>query len=179
MSVAAPAIAPPARSKPKSKKGRLILVAIAPVLVLGMLYGLAKAGVLPVGKWAGKNPAALKALTALGLSPKKAVPVVAAKKPVAAPPAAPLLPSAPSPLPAVAALPSKREPPKDNTGRVARILSSMEPAQVARLMARMPDPEVAPLLLKMKEGTAGEILSALPPVRAATLTRYLRRYQAR
>ncbi len=176
MSVVVPAIAPPpARSKPKGKKGRLVFVA-APLLLLGVLYGLAKAGVLPIQKWAGKNPAALKAVAALGLSPKKAVRPIASKPAAAA--ALPAPPSAPSSPPATAAaLPEKREPPRDNTGRVARILSSMEPDQVARLMARMPDPEAAPLLLKMKEGTAGEILSALPPARAATLARYLRRYR--
>lgn len=184
---AAAATAPPKAGKARSRRSpaKRLLPLLALLLLVGAAYGLAKAGVLPVSKWAGKNPAAQKALAALGLAAKtKTGPASAAAAksaahapaPVITPaPAAAALPSAPSlPTPTTAA---ERQPPKDNAGRLARIMATMEPAKVAGLFSRMPDAEVAPLLLKMKESTAGEILSALPTARAVTLTGYLRRYQ--
>lgn len=160
------------RVKPQGKLA--LLAVLAPLLLLGGAWGLAKAGVLPVQNWAGKNPAARKTLAALGLSMKPAPARAAAKTDPpapAAPPVAPV-PRRAAPLPARTAPPS---PPKDNTARVAKILATMETTQVARLFARMPDAEVAPLLMKMKERTAGEVIAALPTPRAVTLTRYLRR----
>ena len=164
-----------------------LVLALVPLLLLGGAWGLAKAGVLPVGKWAGKNPAAGKAFVALGLagSKKKApVPTGAHSKAEAEPAvteaAGPEPPAAPPPAPEVPpadpAPPAEEAAPADNPARVARILVTMDSVQVARLFTRMPDAEVAPLLLRMKARTAGEILAALPTPRAVALTRYLRRY---
>jgi len=179
----APTAAPSAPQKLRSSAKRLRLLLGVPVLFLAVIWGLAKAGVLPVARLTEKNPAARKALTTIGLA-SPAVKKTAGATPVTA--AAPA-PAAVAPLQPAAVVPAptthpptrapRRKSPKDNPGRVARILATMEPDQIVPLVLKMPDSEVAPLILKMNERTAGEILAALPPARAVALARYLRRYQ--
>lgn len=173
MAVAVAAAVSPAPERRRGKPVALFL--LLPVLLLGGAWGLAKAGVLPVGKWAGKSKSAQKALGALGLVSKKnkhdkkvATTHVAEKAPPPEPETAPAVAAAAAP-------PKPAAPPQDNTGKVAAILATMDGARVAALLAKMPDAEAAPLLLKMKPRLAGEILAALPPTRAVVLTRYLRR----
>jgi hypothetical protein len=182
-----PAALPEPKKRKKRGSPKKLFLLLLPLLLLGGTYGAAKTGKLPLGTLAAKNPGAKKVIAALGLasgehkktakhgdkSAHKEAAVRAAKDGHGAEATLPPPPPIPASRSAEKARPKK---PKDNTGRVVAILSTMDVSAVAAMVGKMRDAEAAPLLLKMKPGLAGEVLAALPPARALTLTRYLRRY---
>ena len=162
------------------------------VALLGVLYGLAFLGVIPVQKMAGKSPALASALSALHLAK--------AKKP------APAAAAAPTPDPERAALAaqkkavavdrarlekdradleaSKRQPlaagpngsahptsSQDDAAKLGAIYATMSPDDLSRIFGKLPDPDVIQSLTQLDEKKAGQVLAALPADRAARLAR--------
>ena len=160
------------------------------VALLGVLYGLAFLGVIPVQKMAGKAPALASALSALHLAK--------AKKP------APAAAAAPTPDPERAALAaqkkavaadrarlekdradleaSKRQPlaagpnggaspAPDDAAKLGAIYATMSPDDLSRIFGKLPDPDVIRSLTQLDEKKAGQVLAALPADRAARLAR--------
>ena len=160
------------------------------VALLGVLYGLAFLGVIPVQKMAGKSPALASALSALHLAK--------AKKP--APHAAP----GPAPDPERvaldaqkkalageraqlekdrASLEARKQPPAatsdgasptpapDDAAKLGAIYATMSPDDLSRIFGKLPDPDVIRSLTQLDEKKAGQVLAALPADRAARLAR--------
>jgi len=165
------------------------------VALLGVVYGLAFFGIIPVQKMAGKSPALASALAAL--------PLVRAKKPArSAPPGA-----APNPQQQAldaqkkqlaadraqldkdrAALKTQKQqpptppdggappaPPPDTAAKLGAIYATMSADDLARIFGKQPDPDVIQSLTQLDEKKAGQVLAALPADRAARLTRRMSR----
>jgi flagellar motility protein MotE (MotC chaperone) len=175
-----------------SKLIKLFLFLVFPLfLLLGGAYGLAKVGVIPVRKMAGKNKAAKAALHLIGLdSPKlPAVQVAAPHAPVGDPLEAQhkelaadraafekqradweaQKQAATKATPARAADPRAATDPKSIT-RLATVYEQMDPATANKIFTKLPDPEVIQILRKMDEKKVGQILAIVPPDRAARMT---------
>ena len=160
------------------------------VALLGVTYGLAFLGVIPVQKMAGKSPALASALSVLHLAK--------AKKP--APHAAP----GPAPDPERvaldaqkkalareraqlekdrASLEARKQPPaaapdgasptpaSDDAAKLGAIYATMSPDDLSRIFGKLPDPDVIRSLTQLDEKKAGQVLAALPADRAARLAR--------
>lgn len=161
------------------------------VALLGIVYGLAFLGVIPVQRMAGKSPAMASALSALHLAK--------AKKP--APHAAAVL----TPDPERVALDAqkkalaggraqlekdradlearKQQPPilpeggtsptpaPDDAAKLGAIYATMSPDDLSRIFGKLPDPDVIRSLTQLDEKKAGQVLAALPADRAARLAR--------
>ena len=156
------------------------------VVVLGVLYGLAFFGILPVQKMADKSPALGGVLRTLHLA-KAAKPRAAAKT------------SAPARNPEQAALDAgkkqldsdraqfdqdrlaweaqKRQasqaPAADagaNAAKINAIYDTMSADDIARICEKLPDPDVVGVLTALDEKKSGKILAALPADRAARIT---------
>ena len=162
------------------------------VALLGVLYGLAFLGVIPVQKMAGKAPALASALSALHLAKaKKPAPAAAAtptpdperaalaaqKKAVAADRArlekdrADLEASKRQPL---AAGPNGSAHPtssQDDAAKLGAIYATMSPDDLSRIFGKLPDPDVIRSLTQLDEKKAGQVLATLPADRAARLAR--------
>jgi flagellar motility protein MotE (MotC chaperone) len=177
----------------------IVLILVVPV-ALGITYGLAKFGVIPVQKLAAKNPTVGKLLTKIGLNSPKLPAPVAAKA------------SAPAPDPlagekkvleaqrkaleeeraaweadkqaqqkqqttarraAAAAAPDPR-----NVARMASVYEQMPAEAVTPIFTKLPDDQVIALLRKMDEKKVGQILAIQTPERAARLTLALSRPEA-
>lgn len=167
---------------------KAVFALLGTVVVLGLLYGLAFFGVLPVQKMADKSPALSGFLKALHLAKAKphALPAVAT--------------SAPAPNPEQAALDTgkkqlqadrtqfdqdrlaweaqKRQaslaPAGDagaNAAKINAIYDTMSADDIARICEKLPDPDVAGVLTALDEKKSGKILAALPADRAARITR--------
>lgn len=163
--------------------------------LLGVVYGLAFFGIIPVQKMAGKSPALASALVALHLAKTKkpahnvspgAAPnpeqqaLDAQKKRLAADRAqlekdratleaqkqqAPPAPDGVAP-PALS---------PDNAAKLGAIYATMSPDDLARIFGKLPDPDVIQSLTQLDEKKAGQVLAALPADRAARLTRRMSR----
>jgi len=162
--------------------------------LLGLAYGLAFFGIIPVQKMAGKSPALASALTALHLAkPKKPAPGV---PPALAPnPGQQALDAQKKKLAADraqlekdrAALESqKQQPPAppdgvppipspDNAAKLGAIYATMSADDLARIFGKLPDPDVIRSLSQIDEKKAGQVLAALPADRAARIARQMSR----
>ena len=58
--------------------------------------------------------------------------------------------------------------------RLSRVFGSMQPRKAAPVMMKMDDRSVAAILLQIEERTAAKILAAMPPERAAGISRLIR-----
>lgn len=172
------------------KTGLKVLLAITLPLVLiaGGVYGLAKVGIVPVETLTGGNPALLKICKAMGLKPSKPVKV---NKP------APLTPAVPdrvaqqksafdkeradmqAQIDALRSAQAKKAvatsaalDPK-NIARLATVYEGMSPETVTKIFAKLPDDEVIAILRRMDEKKVGQILAAVTPEHAASLTQAL------
>ncbi len=162
---------------------KLLLVLIFLLILLGVPYGLAKMGVIPVAKLTAKNPALAKVARTLGLiSPKQTVKAsnkqekasnsASESSPVPTKPAD-LPRTAPPPLTSAAAPSSSADTASRQIGWVAKVYEEMEPEEAVRIFAKMDDREVVPLLRRMKQRQVAQILALMPPDRAARLSRTL------
>jgi len=160
---------------------RLLLILILLLVLLGVPYGLAKMGIIPVTKLTAKNPSMAKIARSMGLlPPQKNVQASTKQEPEAKPAEQPpLSPPPPRPaqrtaLPAPSASPT---PAQDNGSRqvgwVAKVYENMEPEEAVRILESMNDREVIALLRRMKQRQVAAILALMPPDRAARLSRAL------
>jgi len=165
------------------------------VAVLGVVYGLAFLGILPVQKMAVKSPALASALAALHLAkPKKAMPSTppgaapnpeqqaldAQKKRLAADRAqldkdraALEAQKQPSPAPPDGSAPPA--PSSDNAVKLGAIYATMSADDLARIFGKQPDPDVIQSLTQLDEKKAGQVFATLPADRAARLARQMSR----
>lgn len=159
---------------------RLLIVLVVLLILLGIPYGLAKMGILPVAKLTAKSPALAKFARMAGLLPRKQVVHADTKeqKPssnVSGSPAQPV--QMPRPAPQVSASVSPSAPAADTanrqTGWVAKVYENMEPEEAVRILEKMDDREVVSLLRRMKQRQVAQILALMPPDRAARLSRTL------
>ena len=162
--------------------------------LLGIVYGLAFLGIIPVQKMADKSPALASALATLHLAKgKKAAPSTlpipapdperqaldAQKKKLAADQAqlekdraaleaqkrqAPTSPDGGAPPPS-----------SDNAAKLGAIYATMSADDLARIFGKLPDPDVIASLAQLDEKKAGQVLAALPVDRAARLTQKMSR----
>lgn len=170
---------------------KALFTVVGLLVTLAVLYGLAFLGVIPVQKWADKNPSLAKPLMAMHLA--------RAKRKSALPPSA----AAPIPDPQQKALQDGRKQlaadraqlakdrdaleaekqqaassaptgaTPDTNAKLSAIYDTMSPDDLAGIFAKLPDPAVIQSLLPMDEKKAGKILAALPPARAARLARQM------
>ncbi|GIV15903.1 MAG: hypothetical protein KatS3mg022_1338 [Armatimonadota bacterium] len=162
---------------------RLLKVVILLLMLLGVPYGLAKMGVIPVAKLTARNPALAKLARTVGLVPRKQTVKADPEKekpstPSSEPPAASSKParfprSAPPPLVSVSTPSAAADISSRQIGWVAKVYENMEPEEAVRIFAKMDDREVVPLLRRMKQRQVAQILALMPPDRAARLSRTL------
>jgi len=164
------------------------------VALLGVVYGLAFFGIIPVQKMADKSPGLASTLTKLHLAK--------AKKP------APATPPGAAPSPEQQALDAQKKqtaadraqldkdradfeaqkaqpaappdgvastPPPDHAAKLGAIYATMSADDLARIFGKQPDPDVIQSLTQLDEKKAGQVLAALPADRAARLTRQMSR----
>lgn len=171
---------------------KIALPIISLLVILGIVYGLAFVGALPVKKLAQHSKPAARILTALKLyRVPRAAPSKPGKKLLPIPPdplaadkmalaaekqqldvekaaldkrlAAPVPPPAPAAAPAAASA-------FTTSGKMSAIYDTMKPAEIAAIFTKLPDTQVCDALIKMDEQKAGKVLVALPAARAARLT---------
>lgn len=159
---------------------RLLVVLILLLVLVGVPYGLAKMGVIPVAKLTAKNPALAKFARTVGLIPRKQTVKADTKEEHSsspAPEASRPMKVAEPPRPAVQPPVTAPASAGDNAGRqigwVAKVYENMEPEEAVRIMEKMDDREVVPLLRRMKQRQVAQILALMPPDRAARLSRTL------
>lgn len=152
------------------------------VLVLGVTYGLAFLGVIPVASIARHNPSAARVLTAMYLYHPKKVTTTS------------MIATVPPPIPAEDPLAADRreldaeraqiaaekaalekKPADGDSGtptsaKMVAIYDTMKPAELAGIFEKLTDAQVCDALIKMDEQKAGKVLVAMPPSRAAKLT---------
>jgi flagellar motility protein MotE (MotC chaperone) len=61
----------------------------------------------------------------------------------------------------------------DRVTNLAKLYDGMEPAAVAKLMANLDDATVVSLIPRMKQKNASDVMSLLPPARAATISKQI------
>lgn len=165
---------------------KVVFAILGIVLLLGVGYGLAFFGIIPVRSMAAKNPKLKSVLIAMKLdTPAKKPPTTA--KVSAVPLPDPLagdkaeLAAERAQIAQERAAMQKRAalaaaPHRDPNGviptspKVAAIYDTMKPAELAALFEKMSDAQVCDALLKMDEQKAGKVLVAMPPARAALIT---------
>lgn len=172
---------------------KAVIGLLAVVALLGVVYGLAVFGILPVQKMAVKSPALASALTALHLAkPKKTVPSTpvgaapnpeqqaldAQKKRLAADRAQ--LDKDRAALEAQKQQPSAPQdgsapPAPDNAARLGAIYATMSADDLARIFGKQTDPDVIQSLTQLDEKKAGQVFATLPADRAARLARQMSR----
>lgn len=159
------------------------MIFVVLLILLGVPYGLAKIGVIPVAKLAAKNPALAKFARSIGLMPRPRAVKASTKQESTAslpkPAATPSSASRPAP-PALAPLPlagsagaGDRDGASRQVGWVAKVYENMEPEQAVRILEKMSDREVVELLRRMKQRQVAQILALMPPDRAARLSKTL------
>lgn len=162
---------------------RLMKVLILLLILLGVPYGLARVGVIPVAKLTAKKPALAKFARTVGLIPRKQTVKADTKeeKPATFSPESPTISLKPSQVPRStppALIPASAPSPTADTasrqiGWVAKVYENMEPEEAVRIFEKMDDREVVPLLRRMKQRQVAQILALMPPGRAARLSRTL------
>ncbi len=164
------------------------------LVVLGACYGLAFVGIIPTQKMADKNPALAKTLIGLHLvKAKKPKPAKAdtTASAVISPEQEALntqkkqLADAQAKLAkdqadfdahkntSAASPPASAAPTVDTGAKLNAIYAAMSPDDLTVLFTRLPDPDVIAALINLDEKKAGKVLAALPPTRAARLTRQM------
>ena len=175
---------------------KAVIGVLGVVALLGVLYGLAFFGIIPIQKMVGKSPALASALTALHLAKaKKPAPSAATPGPTPNPEQQAL--DAQKKKFAAdraqlekdrAALEAQKQPPAassdgsappapapDNAAKLDAIYATMSADDLARIFGKLPDPDVIQSLTQIDEKKAGQVLAALPADRAARLTRQMSR----
>jgi len=173
---------------------KAVIGLLSVVALLGVVYGLAFFGIIPVQKMADKSPGLASTLTKLHLAK--------AKKP------APAAPPGAAPSPEQQALDAQKKqtaadraqldkdradfeaqkaqpaappdgvastPPPDHAAKLGAIYATMSADDLARIFGKQPDPDVIQSLTQLDEKKAGQVLAALPTARAARLTRQMSR----
>jgi len=173
---------------------KAVIGLLSVVALLGVVYGLAFFGIIPVQKMADKSPGLASTLTKLHLAK--------AKKP------APAAPPGAAPSPEQQALDAQKKqtaadraqldkdradfeaqkaqpaappdgvastPPPDHAAKLGAIYATMSADDLARIFGKQPDPDVIQSLTQLDEKKAGQVLAALPADRAARLTRQMSR----
>lgn len=158
----------------------LMVILVVLLVLLGIPYGLAKVGVIPVAKLTANNPGLAKFAQTLGLVPRKRVVHANSQTKEPVPPSqitAPPRPPTPLHNPPPTATPlspvAAQEQPNRQIGWMAKVYENMEPEEAVRIFANMDDREVVSLLRRMKQRQVAAILALMPPDRAARLTRSL------
>lgn len=170
------------------------------VILLGVVYGLAFLGIIPVQKMADKSPGLRGALAALHLA--KAKKPVPSATPTAAPnPEQQALDAQEKKLSADrtqlekdrATLEAQKRQPaapadggsgtspaplSDNAAKLGAIYATMSADDLARIFGKLPDLDVIASLTQLDEKKAGQVLAALPVDRSARLTRQMSRVSA-
>lgn len=160
------------------------------LVTLAVLYALAFLGVIPVQKWADKNPGLAKPLMAMHLARAKRKPTLPAPAAPKPDPQRQILAAAQKQLAAdrtqlakdrdafeaqkqqaAAPAPNAGVPGTDTNAKLLAIYDTMSPDDIAKIFTKLPDPAVIQSLLPLDEKKAGKILAALPPDRAARLAR--------
>ena len=173
---------------------KALVITVSLLAVLGIVYGLAFVGIIPVRQIAKKSKPAEAILTAMKLYHP------APSKSASHPPAQ--LAQAPDPLASDrAALQAEREqlaiekiqldkkltagPPASaspasvpTSSKMSAIYDTMKPSEIAQIFAKLPNPPVCDALMNMDEMKAGKVLAAMPPDRAAKLTTLLNQTMA-
>jgi len=159
------------------------------IVVLGLVYGLAFFGIIPVQQMANKSPALASVLMSLHLAKAKQQSKLAA------------LAAAPDPKQQALDAQKKRldadraqlgkdrldwEAKKqqadapaadsgvaltDSAAKLSAIYATMGPDDLGRIFAKAPEADVISALTEMDEKKAGKVLAALPVDRAAQITR--------
>lgn len=177
---------------PKGMK--VALAVVVPLMVIvGVVYGLAKVGVIPVSKLAQKNKALGSALKAVGLyhPPKPAAPQVTlasatdplaeekkaleAQKATLAKERADFEAQRAAQRRGDNASPSGGGPDPKSVARLAAVYEQMPPEAITRIFAKLPTDQVLAIVRRMDEKQVGQILLLLPPERAARMTQALSR----
>lgn len=173
---------------------KIALAVILPLMViLGVVYGLAKFGVLPARKYAQKNNAMGKALRMIGLGsprlparqvnmPAPVDPLAAEKKALAAErdaltkerAALQAQPAQPAALHNASdtkdAASATAPPDPKEVARLASVYEQMSPDALKKIFDKLPDDQVIALLRRMDEKQVAEFLALETPERAARLT---------
>lgn len=167
---------------------KAILGVLGLVALLGIVYGLARFGVIPTQKLAAKSPAMAKALAALKLAGPAKPKAIAHAAPES--PQQQMLDAEKQQLDAQRAQLSKDQaafeaqqqqalsaqqapaaPAGPDTGaKLIALYSTMDPDDLAPIFAKLPDNQVISSLMQLDEKKAGEVLAALPPSRAARIS---------
>jgi hypothetical protein len=176
-------------------KGIKITLVLTLPLILGITWGLAKFGVIPVRKLAEKNPKIRPILKTLALD----TPQLPARTGPASVPPDPLAGERKALQAQREALDEERKkwevqrqvrlrqesdsraaaqraaPDPKNLTRMAAVYEQMSPETVTRIFGKMRDDQVVALLRRMDEKQVGQVLAAVTPERAARLTLALSR----
>ncbi|HEY3330533.1 MAG TPA: hypothetical protein VGK19_10960 [Capsulimonadaceae bacterium] len=173
---------------------KVVLAIVGLLILIGVGYGLAFVGIIPVRSMAEKNPALKKVLVAIKLAPKTTKTVTTAH--ATAKPAPDPLAGERAALAAErmqleqqrAAMQKKavtRAVMASNTvsvvttsPKVVAIYETMKPAELAALFEKLSDDQVCDALMKMDEQKAGKALVAMSPARAAKITTQMNRAMA-
>lgn len=172
---------------------KAIIGLLSVAALLGVVYGLAFFGIIPVQKMADKSPALASALTKLHLAKaKKSVHSLAS--PVPAPdPEQEALDTGKKKLAADQAqlekdraafeaqkqqappTPDGAAPPasSDNAAKLGAIYATMSADDLVRIFGKLPDSDVIQSLTQLDEKKAGQVLAAFPADRAARLTKQM------
>jgi flagellar motility protein MotE (MotC chaperone) len=176
-------------------KGMKVALVLTLPLALGITWGLAKFGVIPVRKLAEKNPKIRPVLKTLALDtpqlPARTGPVPAPPDPLAGEKKAlqaqrdtldeerkkwesqrqaQLRKESDTRAAALRAAPDPK-----NLARMAAVYEQMSPETVTLIFGKMRDDQVVALLRRMDEKQVGQVLAAVAPERAARLTLALSR----
>lgn len=162
---------------------RLLVIMVILVILLGVPYGLAKLGIIPVAKLTAKNPALAKFARVAGLMPRPRSVKADTKQQDntpnlqrTEPPVRTSRPAQPSSFPSALPNPSATSV-QDTTARqvgwLAKVYENMEPEEAVRILDKMNDREVIALLRRMKQRQVAQILALMPPDRAARLSKTL------
>jgi hypothetical protein len=176
---------------------KITLTILGLLVALGVLYGLAFVGIIPVQKWADKDPALGKTLAQMHLAvikPKIALKTGASPKPD---PAQQKIQAEQKQIVADRALLEKDKAAfaaqqqqaaaqaantaaagnspggTDTRAKLIAIFATMSPDDISPIFAKLPDTAAIQYLMPLDEKKAGKILAAMPADRAARLSRQM------
>jgi flagellar motility protein MotE (MotC chaperone) len=169
---------------------KITLTVLGLLAALGVLYGLAFLGIIPVQKWADRNPVLGKTLAQMHLAvikPKKAPKTAALPKPdpqqleIQAEQQQIVADRAQLEKDKTAFETEKEQassaPPAtsgpDTRAKLSAIYATMSPDDISVIFAKLPDPVVIQNLVALDEKKAGKILAAMPADRAARLSQQM------
>lgn len=141
------------------KKGKKLIFILVPVVLIGVVVGLAFAGIINIP---GLSPKAKKKVEAKKDDKKAAKPV--AKTPT---------PPKPADTPTTAKPVVTTDPEKGNA-KLATLWNELDTAKLKSIIEGMKDPELVPVLVKMDDEAVTNLLATLEPKRAAALSQAIR-----